>query len=78
MKKTSLLKRMMAIVLMLAITFSDSSIVNAMSSINSGIQTQNYADEQDEVWSFAQATGYGTDDNLPLYLKDGYYKGFCS
>lgn len=75
MKKTSLLKRMMAIVLMLAITFSDSTIVNAMSSINSGIQTQNVADEQDEVWSFAQATGYGTDDNLPLYLKDSYYKG---
>lgn len=74
MRKAPLFRRLMAIILMLAIFFSDSSIAYAVDSVITGTQTSNYSDENDEVWSFVEASGYGSYENLPLYLKDNFYK----
>ncbi len=73
MRKTPLFRRLMAIILMLAIFFSDSIVANAMQSITVDGRTYDYTKYDNEVWSFAESLGYKSESDMPNDLKNSNY-----
>ncbi|MBR6003818.1 MAG: fibronectin type III domain-containing protein, partial [Lachnospiraceae bacterium] len=75
MRKESFVKRLMALVIAVTIFFCDSNVAEAAGNISlATASTQTYGNN-DEVWSFVETSGYGSEAKLPIYLKDKYYDG---
>ncbi len=64
---------MMAAVLALAVFFCDSFVAEAAGSISLATASVKTYGNDDDVWSFIETSGYGSESKLPLYLKDDYY-----